>query len=426
MYTGFGSNSASLTNCIFKGNSGGWGGGMSAGAYSKGLTLTNCSFSKNAAAVSGGGIFVNLASATLSNCVLWDNYNQQIGQESGAISLTYSCVQGGWPGVGNIDANPIFVSVAAGDLRLGPGSPCFDAGNNAAVPSGLLTDMAGFARFFDDPNVADCQWFPGTCGTAPIVDMGAYESNGMPPPIITQQPTGQTLCEGGTATFAVAAAGAGTLTYQWQKAGVDLVDGGRFFGATTTTLTVTSVIPGDNGDYSCIVTDANDSTSSGDAALVVKPATIVTQQPANATGTPAMFTIAATADGTLAYQWQRNGANLTEGIHYTGTTTPTLTVAYCACGATNTYRCVVMGGCTVAVSEAATLTCQPGDFDSDADVDQEDFGLMQVCLGTVPSITPACRPMDLDNNGEIDSLDAMKFAACKSGPQVPGNPSCGK
>ena len=43
------------------------------------------------------------------------------------------------------------------------------------MPSGVLVDQDGRVRFADDLATADCQWAAGTCGTAPIVDMGAYE-----------------------------------------------------------------------------------------------------------------------------------------------------------------------------------------------------------------------------------------------------------
>ena len=66
----------------------------------------------------------------------------------------------------------------AGDFRLAAGSPCIDAANNNAdaeyltpgVQPLLPNDRDGLPRFVDDPTIADT----GT-GTAPIVDMGAYE-----------------------------------------------------------------------------------------------------------------------------------------------------------------------------------------------------------------------------------------------------------
>ncbi len=56
------------------------------------------------------------------------------------------------------------------DARVRSGSPAIDAGNNAAVPPGILTDLAGQPRFADDPATPD-----SGPGTPPIVDRGAYE-----------------------------------------------------------------------------------------------------------------------------------------------------------------------------------------------------------------------------------------------------------
>jgi predicted outer membrane repeat protein len=70
---------------------------------------------------------------------------------------------------------------AAGQRRptatcgCGPDRRASTRGNNAALPAGAVTDVLGLPRFQDDPSTADCRWVPGTCGTAPIVDMGAVE-----------------------------------------------------------------------------------------------------------------------------------------------------------------------------------------------------------------------------------------------------------
>jgi hypothetical protein len=55
-------------------------------------------------------------------------------------------------------------------MRLRSGSPCIDAGSNAALPVDAVTDVDGNPRFLDDPDTPDTG-----AGTPPIVDMGAYE-----------------------------------------------------------------------------------------------------------------------------------------------------------------------------------------------------------------------------------------------------------
>ncbi len=56
------------------------------------------------------------------------------------------------------------------DARVRSGSPAIDSGNNAAVPAGITTDLAGQPRFADDPATPDAGF-----GIPPIVDRGAYE-----------------------------------------------------------------------------------------------------------------------------------------------------------------------------------------------------------------------------------------------------------
>ncbi|HEY8961099.1 MAG TPA: immunoglobulin domain-containing protein, partial [Luteolibacter sp.] len=69
------------------------------------------------------------------------------------------------------------------------------------------------------------------------------------PPTITQQPAPVGVEAGGNATFTVAATGAGNLTYQWLKGGVEIA------GATAATLAVNSVTEADTGVYTVRVTD---------------------------------------------------------------------------------------------------------------------------------------------------------------------------
>jgi hypothetical protein len=107
----------------------------------------------------------------LANCILWDGGNETWTTD-GTITVSYSNVQGGFGGTGNIDVDALFVDPAGGDLRLQPGSTCIDAGDNLAVPAGVITDLDGNPRFAHDPCTPDTG---NPDGTNPPVDMGAYE-----------------------------------------------------------------------------------------------------------------------------------------------------------------------------------------------------------------------------------------------------------
>jgi len=99
----------------------------------------------------------------VTNCILWGDSPEEIS--GGTPTVTYTDVQGGWPGTGNIDTDPLFVDPDNGNYRLSAGSRCIDAGDNTAVPEGVLRDLDGNPRFVDSTFV----------GTMATVDMGAYE-----------------------------------------------------------------------------------------------------------------------------------------------------------------------------------------------------------------------------------------------------------
>jgi hypothetical protein len=95
------------------------------------------------------------------------------------IDVAHRCIQGGNAGAGNIAVDPLYLDAdgrdaipgtADDDLRLAAGSPAIDAGNDALVPAGVITDLEGLPRFVDDELTPDAG-----AGTPPIVDMGAYE-----------------------------------------------------------------------------------------------------------------------------------------------------------------------------------------------------------------------------------------------------------
>ena len=179
------SGAPALANCVFIGNSADrYGGAVSSAQWhppDNTATFINCTFNGNLAG-EGGGLVVRgfYGRLKLTNCILWGNLPDAIVQWTGdRVLTTYSNVQGGWPGEGNIGTDPLFADPDGPDgiagtsddnLRLLPGSPCIDPGDNTAVPAGITTDLDGNPRFSNDPGTPDTG-----SGTPPIVDMGAYE-----------------------------------------------------------------------------------------------------------------------------------------------------------------------------------------------------------------------------------------------------------
>ncbi len=183
---------------------------------------------------------------------------------------------------------------------------------------------------------------------------------------ITTQPKSIYSAAGTTAKFTVAATGTGTLKYQWQSrkdSSASWANSGQT-GAKTATLSV-SVSAGLHGwQFRCIVTDANGSTATSNAATLMTKVGILTQ-PKNTTavvGNTAKFTVAALGKGTLTYQWQsRSSSSGTwSNSGQTGAKTATLSVTTTLGLNGWQFRCIVKDSTGASVtSGAATLAVAP-------------------------------------------------------------------
>lgn len=165
-----------VSNSIFYSNTARYGGAIFCDGISGGtcrLAVESVTFAANAATQNGGALYnVGAAGVELANVILWGNTalaGQQIYNNNTTPVITYSVVAGGdggsggdsglsafTNGVGNIAVDPYLADIAAGDLRLLPGSSAIDAG--AGCPA---DDLIGVAR----PQPAG-----GAC------DIGAHEA----------------------------------------------------------------------------------------------------------------------------------------------------------------------------------------------------------------------------------------------------------
>jgi hypothetical protein len=164
-----------VTNCTFSGTLGG-------AALTNARTVTNCRFINNQHnavvtrldyhAIVTHCTFINNeigitnaqdGTTTVTNCILRGN---AIAAIEGPASVSYSNVEGGWPGLGNIDSDPLF---ADPEGRLAAGSPCIDTGTNSP-PGGLPPmDIEGNPRPLD-----------GNGDRQAVADMGAWEHPAVP------------------------------------------------------------------------------------------------------------------------------------------------------------------------------------------------------------------------------------------------------
>jgi hypothetical protein len=146
----------------------------------------------------------------------------------------------------------------------------------------------------------------------------ALENDGSP--VILRQAASQTALTGATVLFNVTTVGRPQLSYQWQKDGINLMDGGNASGTTTAALTLTNVQTNDAGIYTLVVTNDFGSITSSNAALTVLVPPSITTQPADCTnvvGATVNFNVVADGTAPLIYQWQSNGTNLVDATNAT-------------------------------------------------------------------------------------------------------------
>ena len=180
------------------------------------------------------------------------------------------------------------------------------------------------------------------------------------PPTISAQPASQAVAVGKTATFSVTAAGAGTLTYQWNS------NGAAVSGATSASYTTPTATSANNGEqFTVTITNVGGSVTSSAATLTVNAAPSITSQPANQTvsaGQSAAFSVAATGTPTLTYQWSKNGAAIsgaTSPSYTTPATASTDSGSQFSVTVTNSFGSVTSGAATLTVNAAPTIATQP-------------------------------------------------------------------
>lgn len=206
---------------------------------------------------------------------------------------------------------------------------------NAVLPfCALLAQMPMHAKDFTSRNTTEKYSAPG----------------------FTQQPTSQIACPGSSVQFKVTYSDATVLSYQWQKNGNMLFNGGNISGANTSVLTIDPIDENDNAAYTCVVTHTTGIATSEEAWLnnrieSVSGATTCLNTAAS---------VSVVVDGNpAAYQWYRaNGNNNSGGSAIANATQATYTPNTDTEGTTYYYVIVNSNGqtCTAVTSSAVAFT----------------------------------------------------------------------
>ena len=209
--------SPTVINCIFSGNIA-WGSGAGMFNIQSSPMVLNCTFSANVAN-SGGGMFNYLSTPTITNSILWGNSASQ-GNEILNVSnfpvVSYCDIQqpsDTYPGIGNINADPLFVNEATDNFHLQIASPCVDAGDPAS-------------DFSMEPNPNGDRINIGAYGGTPEATRSSYLA-----PVIEDIVFNSCISEQCTAAIEVTASdpSGGNLSYVWTAE-----DGGSIIGSGDT------------------------------------------------------------------------------------------------------------------------------------------------------------------------------------------------
>lgn len=216
-------------------------------------------------------------------------------------------------------------------------------------------------------------------------------------------PQSQTVNVGQPVTLTAHATGGDShLYYSWEK------DGRSIQGVTSGTLTIASATAADAGVYTVMAMDGSNSNDpSVQATLtVVDPPPSITTQPQSQSvyaGQPATFSVEASGNPPLTYQWSKDGSPIS------GATSSSLSIASASASDAGTYRVVVSNGGGSATSLGATLS-----------VSSQPPSQVPPSITTEPSPESVHAGDDVTLSVAAASLTAATYQWFKDGVAIPG------
>jgi hypothetical protein len=237
-----------------------------------------------------------------------------------------------------------------------------------------------------------------------------------PSPIQTCASSGAAI-----AAFEVSVNDATGVSYQWDRNGDDLVNGGNISGANGKRLEINPANGADVGMYTCTVSNAcsaQSPTASGELRISASfaqqpPPTVCAEH-----GTDAVFTAQAADPQPDIFSWFEGAVQLSDGGRISGANTDTLTLSDVQPGddgRTFRLRLVVADPFCLNFSEDTELNAQPagqcstcptpGDMDGDGDFDLHDYYLFNLCYGEDVLVRTDCACANVQTENTLVDLD---------------------
>ena len=173
-------------------------------------------------------------------------------------------------------------------------------------------------------------------------------------PIITAQPTSQSVHEGAPASFTVIATASGELNYRWYR------DMQQLDNANASTLLIHAAKIADAGSYRVEVSNSSGTVTSSAVTLTVNAsppaiasAPTITMHPTSLVvnnGSSAVFSVTASGAPVLEYQWMKNE------VPIGGATSPTLALTGIKLADAGAYSVRVSNSYGSLTSNSAMLT----------------------------------------------------------------------
>ena len=330
--------------------------------YSNGVLIDSITYTAHSGLLANSGYPLSIGGRYVANCCIlgfWNGKLDDIGIWNRALTAQeIADLYIGCPTPVTITTQPTSQTVCENTLAsfnvtaTGAGTLAYQWYKNGTSIAGATNSSYAIASAaITDTGRYSVKITSSVCGEK--ISQVAVLSVGKQAKVLTQ-PINKSLCGNASASFSVVASGAGTLTYQWKKDGVNIT------GANASNYIIANAKVNDEGLYSCLVTSSSCGNElSSEASLTIPHFTTQPTSQTVSSGMNVTFNVAHSQTN-ATYQWQSDLGfgfqNLSNAGQYSGATTKQLTITgVTASNKNQLFRCIVSSSPCVDTSTTSTI-----------------------------------------------------------------------